>query len=122
PEGAEEPRKKPTGQVAASDGTESAEAGDRVDRQALASTLAADDERGTYIVQFHSPAVPAYTGGVNGLTATASADGFDPSSAAVEAYQDHLEAEQDAGLGAVEAELGRKVSVVDTYDLAINGA
>ena len=64
PDVAEEARDKPTGLVSASDGTENAEVGDRFDREALATTLAAEDDEGTYIVQFHSPAAPAYTGGL----------------------------------------------------------
>lgn len=81
------------------------------------------DEAGDYFVRLASPAAPSYEGGIDGLAATAVTGGakFDASAPAVQAYRDHLRAEQDRALEAIGSELGRQPDVRFRYDLAYNG-
>ena len=82
-------------------------------------------EPAIYIIQFEEPPLPAYSGGVAGLEATApSATGavkLDASSPASVAYRQYLADKQGEFVAAMEKSLGRSVVVKHQYQLSLNG-
>ncbi|MFD7312100.1 S8 family serine peptidase [Promicromonospora sp. NPDC059942] len=77
----------------------------------------------TYLIRLAEAAVPTYTGGVEGLAATAPRAGrtLDPSTTRVREYTEFLEAEQDDFVTRMERKVGHDVDVPFTYQYAANG-
>lgn len=77
----------------------------------------------TYLIRLTDAAVPTYTGGVEGLSATAPRAGrtLDPSATRVREYTEFLEAEQDDFVTRMERKVGHDVEVPFTYQFAANG-
>jgi subtilisin family serine protease len=76
------------------------------------------------IIQFHEKSLTRYTGGIDGLNATApsvTGERIDPDSADSLAYRDYLRQRQDRHLNEISASLGRQVDVVFRYDIMLNG-
>ncbi|MBA8889877.1 subtilisin family serine protease [Dokdonella fugitiva] len=87
------------------------------DRQTLA-------ERKVYIIRFAEEGLMHYAGGVNGLAPTAQ-DGskrkVDAKSSASVAYLDYLSAQRNAHVDAINAAIGRTISVPHSYAVTMNG-
>ncbi|SDU87232.1 S8 family serine peptidase [Jiangella alkaliphila] len=91
----------------------------------VALTLGTADAPELYIVQLEQAAVPAYGGGIDGLSATGpEARGsapLDPDTRAAEAYAGHLEEAQAELVTRIDDEIGRAPDVAYTYTYALNG-
>jgi subtilisin family serine protease len=87
------------------------------DRQTLA-------ERKVYIIRFTEEGLMHYTGGVNGLAPTAqngSKRKVDAKSSASVAYLDYLSAQRNIHVDAINAAIGRTISVPHSYAVTMNG-
>ena len=82
-------------------------------------------QRGTYIVRFVEPGLLHYSGGTNGLTATAPAAlkqrKLDVHSAASQAYAHYLEAQSASHVDAIAQAIGRSLDVTHSYRVTMNG-
>ena len=91
----------------------------------LQGASAAPAAETTYIVQLDEPPLALYGGGIGGLAPTMpaarGATRLDPASPASVAYLAHLVSRQNAVKAAVDAALGRSVSVKFRYRAAFNG-
>jgi subtilisin family serine protease len=83
------------------------------------------NQRGTYIVRFVEPGLLHYSGGTQGLTATAPAAlkqrKLDVHSAASQAYAHYLEAQSASHVDAIAQAIGRSLDVTHTYRVTMNG-
>ena len=90
---------------------------------AIADFSASDN--GVYIVRLSDAPVASYTGGLNGLSATAprssGAVKLDVNSPAAKAYAGYLEDAQAQFLASAEGSVGRKLTVRHQYLWALNG-
>ncbi len=87
------------------------------ERQALA-------ERKVYIIRFAEEGLMHYTGGVNGFAPTAqngSKRKVDAKSSASVAYLDYLSTQRTAHVDAINAAIGRTISVPHSYAITMNG-
>ncbi|MFW6091254.1 MAG: S8 family serine peptidase [Actinomycetota bacterium] len=77
----------------------------------------------TFLVRLEEPAVPSYSGGIEGLAATAPDPGeqLDPDSPNVRDYRAHLEQAQAELIDNIEDLVNRRVDVPFTYQHAVNG-
>ncbi|HEY6941297.1 S8 family serine peptidase [Dokdonella sp.] len=81
-------------------------------------------ERKVYIIRFTEEGLMHYAGGVNGYAATApngSKRKIDAKSAASTAYLGYLSAQRNAHIDAINAALGRTISVPHSYAVTMNG-
>jgi subtilisin family serine protease len=87
------------------------------------SAISAPASEATYIVQLAEPPLALYKGGIAGLAPTMPAPGtrLNPASAASTAYLAHLTSRQNAFKSAMDAALGRSVTVKFRYSAAYNG-
>jgi subtilisin family serine protease len=90
-----------------------------------ANAVSAPAAEATYIVQLDDPPLALYGGGIAGLAPTMpaarGATRLNPASLASVAYLEHLTSRQNAARSAVEASLGRAVTVTFRYRAAFNG-
>src|SRR5690625_771565 len=114
----------PGGIVAADDASAEPTATDRTFAHERANQLLneadAPSDSDYYIVRLHDPAVPSYSGGIDGLAATAS-EAFDPVSAEAAAYVEHLQADQADAHSAIADTIGRTPDMLANYQFAWNG-
>lgn len=91
----------------------------------LPSPPAAGSPTGLYLVRFAEPPLARYSGGAEGLAATApavtGARRLDASAPASRAYLGHLRAAHDRHLAALERELGRSIPAVFRYEAVYGG-
>ncbi|MGH2358499.1 MAG: S8 family serine peptidase, partial [Candidatus Limnocylindria bacterium] len=80
---------------------------------------------GRYIVVLDEPSLARYEGGIGSLSPTSievtGANRLDVGTAASVAYLSHLDARQDAVIGAAGAALGRTLDVFGRYSVTLNG-
>lgn len=80
---------------------------------------------GSYIVTFEEPGLLHYTGGVQGLSATApkalGSRKLDAQSSASRAYESYLDAQRAAHVTEIENRIGRPLDVTHTYGVIRNG-
>jgi subtilisin family serine protease len=83
------------------------------------------NERGVYVVRFVEPGLLHYSGGTQGLSATAPATlkqrKLDVHTAASQAYAHYLESQRTSHLAAIAAAIGRSLSVTHSYLVTMNG-
>ena len=82
-------------------------------------------QRDVYIVRFAEPGLLHYSGGTQGLVATAPTAlqqrKLDVRSPASSAYSHYLESQRDSHLGAISQAIGRPLSVTHSYLVTMNG-
>jgi subtilisin family serine protease len=89
-----------------------------------AATQEQANQRDVYIVRFAEPGLLHYSGGTQGLPATApnaQQRKLDVRSSASEAYRNYLESQRDSHLGAISQAIGRQLSVTHSYLVTMNG-
>jgi len=83
------------------------------------------NQRDVYIVRFAEPGLLHYSGGTQGLVATAPTAlqqrKLDVRSPASSAYSHYLESQRDSHLGAISQAIGRPLSVTHSYLVTMNG-
>lgn len=93
---------------------------------AQGGTMAASNEKRTYIITFAEAGLLEYRGGVSQLAATAPnrAAGqrkLDVRSSAARAYENYLESQRAAYLTSINGAIGRKLDVAHSYSITQNG-
>jgi subtilisin family serine protease len=90
-----------------------------------AATAATEATNGSYIITFVEPGLLHYSGGVQGLSATApKAVGtrkLDATSSAARAYSAYLDAQRSVHVTEIENRIGRTLDVSNTYGVIRNG-
>ncbi|MGH8174427.1 MAG: S8 family serine peptidase, partial [Rhodanobacteraceae bacterium] len=90
-----------------------------------ANTSASTNTRETYIVRFAEPGLLHYSGGTQGLVATAPSANrerkLDAHSPAAQAYGNYLQSQRDAHLQSIAQALGHNIDVKHSYLVTMNG-